>query len=224
MNDSSKSLVWSYSHLNFLFSLFKGNILQRRKKTKFMNSSSLLCSLYLLPSFFPEYTLCSNLFPLHFTTPLLRSGVLQGVGNHTSREKIKSCYWGDLKEAKVVRNHRGTFREQQAVGWAQVQMKGSGGERRRRVRELCYGLWIQPQGQREGTVCKEEQPDPSWAFPSWLWGRKRVSGSSSEATLKAILAYGQEGKAGTRGLPWGSRNHTSQLSFLGEKTIIQRSN
>lgn len=22
-------------------------------------------------------------------------------GNHTSREKIKSCYWGDLKEAKV---------------------------------------------------------------------------------------------------------------------------
>ena len=79
MNDSSKSLVWSYSHLNFLFSLFKGNILQRRKKTKFMNSSSLLCSLYLLPSFFPEYTLCSNLFPLHFTTPLLRSGVLQGI-------------------------------------------------------------------------------------------------------------------------------------------------
>ena len=71
-------------------------------------------------------------------------------GNHTSREKIKSCYWGDLKEAKVVRNHRGTFREQQAIGWGQVQ--GKVGEGRRRVQELCNGLWIQPHGQGEGAV------------------------------------------------------------------------
>lgn len=139
-------------------------------------------------------------------------------GNHTSREKIKSCYWGDLKEAKVVRNHRGTFREQQAVGWGQVQGKGSGGGGKTEgSRAMLWPLNPTPRARGRRCICEEEQPGPSWAFPSWLWGRKRVSESSSEATLKAIRVYGQERKARTRGLPWGRRNHTSQLSFLGKK-------
>ena len=95
MNDSRKSLVWSYGHLNFLFSLFKGNILQRKKKLLSL-WIVVLCyaaSIYLLPSFFPEYTLCSNLFPLHFTTPLLRPRVLQGIFHSKNILPFRTELW-----------------------------------------------------------------------------------------------------------------------------------
>ena len=41
-------------------------------------------------------------------------GNMEGIT--LQEKKIKSCYRGDLKEAKVMRNYGGTFREQQAVG------------------------------------------------------------------------------------------------------------
>ena len=95
MNDSSRSLVWSYGHLNFPFSLFKGNILRRKKKLLSL-WIVVLCyaaSIYLLPSFFPEYTLCSNLFPLHFTTPLLPSRVLQGIFHSKNVLPFRTELW-----------------------------------------------------------------------------------------------------------------------------------
>ena len=95
MNDSSKSLVWSYDYLNLLFSLFKGNILQRKKKLLSL-WIVVLCyaaSIYLLPSSFPECTLCSNLFHLHFTTPLLRSRVLQGIFHSENVLPFRTELW-----------------------------------------------------------------------------------------------------------------------------------
>lgn len=141
-------------------------------------------------------------------------------GNHTSREKIKSCYWGDLKEAKVVRNHRGTFREQQAVGWGQVQGKGSGGGGKTEgSRAMLWPLNPTPRARGRRYVCEEEQPGPSWAFPSWLWGRKRVSESRSHAQSHTSVWTRAKSKNKRPALREEEPHFSAQLP--GEKTSFK---
>ena len=144
-------------------------------------------------------------------------GNMEGIT--LQEKKIKSCYRGDLKEAKVVRNYGGTFREQQAVGWGRVQGKGSGGgEKTEGSRALLWTL--NPTSRAKRRHCD------LWGGTAWSKLSFSELALRQEEGLRAQFrshaqshtrVYGQEGKAGTRGLPWGRRNHTSQLSLLGKK-------